>query len=726
MKLLCIHSDYIEYEAKKKAVKEPEELLKKEDKMEECLTVFMSVEKNDEENPEKIAKKAATEIKKNLEAVKTNKVMLYPYAHLSSDLASPDKAVKIMVLVEKALKENKKLEVKRSPFGWYKSFNISCKGHPLSELSSQIRIENESEKEEKKFIKKDDIFELCKDKLSEKEKIKLSTAMVIAKSLKEINPQIKVGSIGFYHDMAYVDIFGIKLKESDISKIRKKAKYVINRDFRFEKSDIKKLNSKFQKIIANDLGKNAEVYKFDDLIFTSVFSKPFVSSAKKIGAFKITNLASAYWKNNANNEQLERVYCVGFASREELEKYEQAQEEAEKRDHRKLGKEMGLFSFHKEAPGMPFFHDKGSFIYDKLVEYMTSEMKKLKYKINKTPMILNKSLWLQSGHWDHYKENMYFTKIDNQDFAVKPMNCPGNILIYKTDHHSYKELPIKAGEFGIVHRHELSGVLAGLFRVRVFNQDDAHVFCTEKQLKDQIIELLDLVKTIYSTFGFEYSVELSTRPDKAMGDPKLWKKAENALAEALKERKLNYKLNSEDGAFYGPKIDFHIKDTLQRSWQCGTIQLDFQMPEKFELVYEGSDAKKHRPVMLHRAIYGSVERFLGILVEHFAGKFPLWLNPVQVKIITVADRHEKFANKIRVELEKNYFRVEVDSRTETIGKKVRDAQMEKVNYILTIGDKEEEKNCLAIRSRDGKTRFEVLITDFINELREEDYTKAIK
>jgi threonyl-tRNA synthetase len=493
----------------------------------------------------------------------------------------------------------------------------------------------------------------------------------------------------------------------------------------FKKSKRAEL-SPLQKEIYNDLGNNATIYTLGDVSIVPLYKNPFVSSTNEIKAFQLNSLSSAYWKNNPNNKQLERIYCVGFSSKEELESYIQKQEEAKKRDHRELGKQLQLFSIHEEAPGMPFFHDKGTFIFNKLVEFMTEEMKKLHYEINKTPIILNKKLWLQSGHWDHYKENMYFTKIDHQDFALKPMNCPGNILIFKNEPHSYRELPIKAGEFGIVHRHELSGVLSGLFRVRVFTQDDAHIFCTEEQLEEQIVELLELIKKVYSTFGFEYHVELSTKPEKAMGDPKTWDLAEKALANALRTKKMKYQLNPGDGAFYGPKIDFHVKDALGRSWQCGTIQLDFQMPEKFDLTYEGRDGKKHRPVMLHRAIYGSIERFMGILIEHFAGKFPLWLNPIQIKVITVTDRGIPFAQKVVDELKNNNLRVELDSRTETVGKKIRDAQLEKVNYIVTIGDKEVEKQKLAVRSREGKVEFDVDIRTFITSLLEEVEKKEIK
>jgi threonyl-tRNA synthetase len=389
--------------------------------------------------------------------------------------------------------------------------------------------------------------------------------------------------------------------------------------------------------------------------------------------------------------------------------------------------QMELFSIHDEAPGMPFFHDKGTFIFHKLVRYMTKEMIKLGYEINKTPIILNKALWLKSGHWDHYKDNMYFTKIDKADYAVKPMNCPGNMLIFKTRLHSYKELPIKAGEFGLVHRHELSGVLSGLFRVRAFTQDDAHVFCTKEQLKDQIIELFDLVDRIYSTFGFKFDVELSTKPEKAMGDPKTWEIAEKILADALAAKKIKYKLNPGEGAFYGPKVDYHIKDALGRKWQCGTIQLDFSMPEKFNLTYEGEDGRKHRPVMLHRAIYGSLERFMGILIEHFAGWFPLWINPLQVRVIAVNDSFNDYAKSILKELKKNGIRADFDDRAESTGKKVRDSQIAKVPIVLNVGEKEVKNKTVAIRTnKDGKLKFGVKLSDLIKKISDNVEKKSIE
>jgi threonyl-tRNA synthetase len=409
------------------------------------------------------------------------------------------------------------------------------------------------------------------------------------------------------------------------------------------------------------------------------------------------------------------IYGIVFESKDELKAHLKLLEEAEKRDHRKIGKQMELFSMQEEAPGMPFFHSKGTFIWNTLVEFMREKMRARNYQENKTPIILNKSLWLTSGHWDHYKDNMYFTKIDEGDYAVKPMNCPGNLLVYKARSHSYRELPIKAGEFGLVHRHELSGVLSGLFRVRVFTQDDAHVFCMEDQLQEQIIELIDLVDEVYKAFGFEYHCELSTRPEKALGSKETWDKAESILQKALEKKKMKFKINPGDGAFYGPKIDYHLKDAIGRTWQCGTIQLDFSMPEKFDLTYEGKDGKKHRPVMLHRAIYGSVERFLGILIEHYAGKFPMWLSPMQVRVLTIADRHNDYANTVLEELKNAGLRAETDFRALTMNKKIREAEISKVNYILVVGDKEMESKTVNVRTRDNKVLGAEKIDTFISK-----------
>jgi threonyl-tRNA synthetase len=467
---------------------------------------------------------------------------------------------------------------------------------------------------------------------------------------------------------------------------------------------------------------DGEASMYEQGEFKDLCVGPHIPRTGMIKALKLTKIAGAYWRADSKNKQLQRIYGITFPDKKQLKEHLELIEQAKLRDHRTIGRDLGLYSFHDEAPGMPFFHDKGSYIWNKLADFMKEAMIERNYEINKTPLILNKQLWLQSGHWDHYKENMYFTKIDSpvENYAVKPMNCPGNILIYKTESHSYRELPIRAGEFGLVHRHELSGVLSGLFRVRCFTQDDAHVFCMPEQLKHETKELIDFVDYIYKTFGFEYAIELSTRPEKSLGqgNDELWELAENTLKDVLEESKIKYKLNPGDGAFYGPKIDFHLKDAIGRTWQCGTIQLDFQMPEKFDLTYEGSDGKKHRPVMLHRAIYGSFERFLGILVEHYAGKFPMWLSPNQIILLPIADRHEKHCNKLAAEFRKAGLRTEVDARSESMKKKVRDAQMQKYNLMLTIGDKEAENNTLAIRTLDGDVKFGVSVDDFIKKIKE--------
>jgi len=549
---------------------------------------------------------------------------------------------------------------------------------------------------------------------------------MLAMAVKKLFSNVKLGIGPAIEDGYYYD-FDVKkpFTPEDLKKIEKEMNDIIRSGVEFKKKNI-------DKKVAKKLFKN-EPYKLESIdelpgnkvsIYTSrdfvdLCKGPHVENSKELKAFKLTKIAGAYWKGDSKNKMLQRIYGIVFSNKDELKKCLTLLQEAEKRDHRKLGQQLDLFSIHDEAPGMPFFHDKGAFIFDKLVKFMIKRMRELNYEINKTPIILNKELWLRSGHWDHYKENMYFTKIDDKDYAVKPMNCPGNLLIYKTKVHSYKELPLKAGEFGLVHRHELSGVLAGLFRVRAFTQDDAHVFCEESQLQDSIIELIELCEYIYKTFGFTYEVELSTKPEKAMGSKQVWDKAEKALKNALKSKKIDYKVNPGDGAFYGPKIDFHLKDCIGRKWQCGTIQVDFSMPEKFNLTYEGKDGKQHRPVMIHRAIYGSLERFLGILIEHYAGKFPLWLSPVQVKILTVADRFNKYAEKIVLEMKENKLRVELDTRAESISKKVRDAQASKVNYVLVVGEKEAKSNTITVRTRDNKVHPGKKVNSFIKELIEE-------
>ncbi|HNV96955.1 MAG TPA: threonine--tRNA ligase [bacterium] len=575
------------------------------------------------------------------------------------------------------------------------------------------------------------------------ELLRHSLAHVMASAVLNLYPKAKFGvgpSIenGFYYDFE----LNSSISEEVLGKIESEMKKIISSDLKFEREEMKlkeavklftKLKQDYKVELLKDLDKHGttavteenfgtvdkvSIYKSGE--FVDLCRGPHVEKTSELKdcAFKLTKLAGAYWRGSEKNKMLTRIYAVAFSCQKELDEYLKLLEEAEKRDHRKIGKELDLFSFHEEAPGMPFFHSKGSIIWNKLVEFLTEKMYERNYEINKTPIILNKSLWLQSGHWDHYKDNMYFTKIDEADYAVKPMNCPGNMLIYKAHQYSYRDLPLRAGEFGICHRHELSGVLSGLFRVRFFTQDDAHVFCTKEQMKDEIKDLINLADEVYSTFGFSYHMELSTKPEKAMGDPELWKLAEDTLKEVLDSMNKEYKLNEGDGAFYGPKIDFHLKDAIGRSWQCGTIQLDFQMPEKFDLTYEAPNNQKMRPVMIHRAILGSVERFLGVLVEHFAGAFPLWLCPVQVKIISVGESHIKHCKELANEFKKFGIRVEIDDTSETVGNKIRKSSHEKVPYVLVIGDKEISSPKLSVRFRGEKDLVEIDKEKFVKDMLE--------
>ncbi len=561
-----------------------------------------------------------------------------------------------------------------------------------------------------------------------------SSAHLLAHAVTKLFPDVKltIGPVveeGFYYDMDSDRPF----TPEDLINIEKEMANIVKEDLPIYREQISHSeaallfkNNTYKLEMISELADNKElltIYKQGD--FFDLCRGPHVPRTSRIKAFKLTKVAGAYWRADANNKQLQRIYGISFPEKKLLDAQLKLIEEAEKRDHRKLGRELDLFSFHEEAPGMPFFHPKGMVIWNELMTLWREEHKKAGYVETKTPIILNKKLWLQSGHWDHYRENMYFTKIDNVDFALKPMNCPGGMLVYRSKVHSYKELPLRMGEVGLVHRHELSGVLSGLFRVRCLHQDDAHLFVTKEQLKDEIKGVVSLTDRFYKLFGLTYHVELSTRPEKAMGDPELWTLAENTLEQSLKELNINFKINAGDGAFYGPKIDFHIKDAIGRTWQCATCQLDFQMPERFDLNYEGQDGKKHRPVMLHRVIYGAIERFFGILTEHFAGKFPLWLSPVHVKLLPIADRHLEYCKKLAMKFDEQNIRIEIDERTESVAKKIRDAQLEKIPLMITIGDKEIENGTLAVRTLDGKVKFGVKTDEFISKIIEQIKNKSL-
>ena len=574
MKILQLHSDFIEYEPVKKETNNAEDINEKSTRVEDVLVLFTCVENGDSEE---IGKSAIDETKEFMKNLKIKKVLLYPYAHLSSDLANPDDALKIMRQMEDYAK-SVDIDTLRAPFGWTKRFSISVKGHPLAEQSRNYSVSDGA----------DNPLEKKKSKKSKKEKT--------------------------------LD--------------QKKA-------------------TMFRKSIITD-------------------------------------------------------------------------EKLPENDHRVLGQHLDLYSFHDAAPGMPFFHNKGMIVMNELLKFWKQKHKEAGYEEVKTPQILNKELWEISGHWDKYRDNMYFTKIDENDFAVKPMNCPGGILIFKSKPRSYRDLSIRASELGLVHRHELSGVLSGLFRVRAFTQDDAHIYMTEKQIKEEIMGVVNLTIDFYKTFGFDFHIELSTRPENSIGTDEQWESAEAGLKDALDSNKIKYKLNPGDGAFYGPKIDFHIKDAMNRTWQCGTIQLDMTMPEKFDLDYIGEDSKPHRVVMIHRTIMGSLERFMGILVEHFNGKFPVWLAPVQVVIIPISEKNAEYAKKIADDLDKKGVRVENNLSANTMDYKIREAQLQKIPYMIIIGDKEETAKKISVRTSDGKVKYNVSIDDFANEIMEKIESKSLE
>ena len=544
-----------------------------------------------------------------------------------------------------------------------------------------------------------------------KEKVKLGIGPTIEK--------------GFYYDF---DIEGVRLSEEDLEKIEKEMKKIIEEDLKIERFELskeealemmKEANQPYKvELIEEITDEKVSFYKQGE--FVDLCKGPHLPSTGRIKHFKLLSVSGAYWRGDENRPMLQRIYGTAFAKKTDLEEYLKFIEESKRRDHRKLGPQLGLFTLHPDvAPGLPFFHPKGMVVINELIEFWRGLHKEAGYEEIMTPLIMHERLWRQSGHWDHFKENMYFTEKDEQVYAVKPMNCPGHIIIYKSMPVSYRDLPLRMCELGRVHRYERSGVLHGLFRVRGFTQDDAHIFCTEEQIEDEVRGVAQLTDKIYRTFGFKYHVELSTMPEDHMGSEETWEKAINALKRVLDSMDIDYVINEGEGAFYGPKIDYHIEDSLGRPWQCATIQLDFMMPERFDLKYMGPDNVEHRPVMIHRAIYGSLERFLGILIEHFVGAFPTWLAPVQVMIIPIADRHNEYAQKIKVKLEEANLRVDVDTRSHTTSYKVREAQMMKIPYMLILGDREMEHGTVALRLRSGKDLGQIKLDAFIENVKKE-------
>lgn len=559
-------------------------------------------------------------------------------------------------------------------------------------------------------IEEDSEVSICTfDNIEGKKAYWHTTSHILAQAVKRLYPNTKLAigpSIdnGFYYDFDTEITFTPEILEE----LEKEMTKIVKEDFEIKKFTLskqeaidfmKKRGEDYKIELIEDLPEGEEISFYEQGEFVDLCAGPHLMSTGKVKAIKLQHVSGAYWRGNEKNKMLQRIYGIAFPKRTELDNYLEILEEAKKRDHKKLGKQLELFMIAPEGPGFPFFLPKGMVLRNVLEDFWRKIHIENGYQEIKTPVILNEELWHRSGHWDHYKENMYTTKIDDVDYGIKPMNCPGGMLVYKNKMHSYRELPIRAGELGLVHRHEKSGELNGLFRVRCFTQDDAHIFCLPEQIESEIANLMKLINEVYSIFGFAYTVELSTRPEDSMGSDEEWELAENSLRKALEKQGVEYKINEGDGAFYGPKIDFHIKDCLGREWQCGTIQLDFQMPERFDLTYIGEDGEKHRPVMLHRVIFGSIERFIGILIEHYAGAFPVWLAPVQVKILPIADAHIEYAKKVKEEFAKKGIRVELDDRAEKIGYKIREAQLEKIPYMAIIGDKEIEANAIGLRSR---------------------------
>ena len=563
--------------------------------------------------------------------------------------------------------------------------------------------------------------------------IRHSTAHVMAQAVKRIygNVKLAIGPTvknGFYYDFD----LDTPLTHGDIEKIEEEMNKIINEDLKFKRKDVSreealKLMSEkgedYKVQLINDLDESENISLYEQGDFTDLCRGPHIPSTKFIKAFKLTSVAGAYWRGSEKNKMLQRIYGVAFATKKELDKYLNMIEEAKKRDHRKLGRELRLFEIMDEGPGFPFFLPKGVVLKNILIDYWRKLHNKAGYVEIETPIMLNKELWLRSGHWDHYKENMYTSIIDDKEFALKPMNCPGGMLVYKSEGHSYRDLPLRVGELGRVHRHELSGALHGLMRVRAFTQDDAHIFMLPEQIKSEILGVIKLIDEVYGTLGFKYNIELSTRPEDSMGSDEEWTMAESSLKEALDEGGLDYKINEGDGAFYGPKIDFHIEDSLGRSWQCGTIQLDFQLPQRFELEYIGSDGEKHRPIVIHRVIFGSIERFIGILIEHFAGKFPVWLAPVQVKVLPISDNFVEYGSEVIGKLREAGIRCEIDNRSEKIGYKIREARNERVPYMIIVGEQEKTHGNISLRSREGGDEGSTSLEEFIARVQKEEKEK---
>ena len=727
MKILTIHADYIEFEAKKKAFKDAEQGIQEgKHRIDECLVIFTAVEKRDESNTQAVLDRYVQEIEAVASQVKATNIVLYPYAHLSSQLSSPAIAEKLLKDAEKLLQG--KYKVSRAPFGWYKSFTIANKGHPLSELSREFSAEPTTSLKKENV---DEPFVFDKRQLSKEEQLKLSAVVIAGKAVSDLYPNTEIGSCGFYHDQAYIDIANIKLKNEDLPKIEKLMLKIIETPLTFKKITSKEIKSTLQQEIQKDCPSSLP-YQVGDITIIPLVKDPFISSSKEIATFKILSTGSAYWKNNSNNQQLTRIYLVAFASEKDFVTYLKQKEEAENRSHLKIGREQNLFVISEQVgPGLPLLAPKGTIIRNEIINFLWQLHKNKGYQQVWTPHIAKDILYKTSGHWDKFGDELFKVKGKIDDFVMKPMNCPHHMQIFDSFSLSYRDMPVRFFEPATVYRDEKSGQLLGLSRVRSITQDDGHLFCRISQITEEVQTIVKIIHQFYHTMQLDkdYFVSLSVRGDdksKYLGTDEVWHIAEKALENAAKELKLPYQRREGEAAFYGPKLDFMFKDALGRQWQLATIQCDFNLPKRFNLSFMNEKGEKEQPVVIHRAISGSLERFMSIVIEHFAGKFPLWLSPVQVKILTVTDRNIPFAKKVQCLLQEQDLRVELDDASETIGKKVRNAQMEKINYIVTIGDKEMEKNTLAIRTREGAVEFEVPIRKFIDDLLVEIKDKVIR
>ncbi len=730
MKILTIHANFIEFEATKKAFKGAEEGISKEkQRVEECLVVFTAVEKQDEADPQAVVRKYVQEVKNIAQQVTVNNIVLYPYAHLSSALSSPPVAEEVLREAEQALAA--KYAVTRAPFGWYKAFTISCKGHPLSELSRQFSADDPHSKpaDENGAIParefNDEPFVYTAEALSQDSRVRLSTAFIVGKAVIDLSPGAQLGSIGLHHGQAYVDIAGVVLRNEDLKKIEAYVRKICQAAVPFAPAARDDVRTEWQRQILNDIGQDKPVYMLEDTVLVPTYTNPFLSSTKEIAAFRILNLGSAYWRGNENNEQLTRITCVGFSSKERLEEYERKKEEAEARSHLTIGKEQGLFIVSElVGAGLPLLAPKGTIIRNEIIDFLWELHKGRGYQRVTTPHVAKDLLYKKSGHWEKFGNELFHVRGKYEHLVLKPMNCPHHIQIFDNFSYSYRDLPVRFFESTTVYRDEKSGQLLGLSRVRSITQDDGHIFCRISQIKEEVKTIIRIILQFYKTLGMdrEYWVSLSVRGDdlsKYLGTAEMWNSAESALEETAAENKLPFKKVKGEATFYGPKLDFMFKDALGREWQLATIQLDFNLPERFDLGFMNEKSRKERPVMIHRAISGSLERLMSVLIEHFAGKFPLWLSPVQVRVLTITDKHTAFARDVVKRMGEKNIRAELDSRTETMGRKIVDALKEKVCYIVTIGDKEVQKKKIAVRDRKGNQAFDVDSDDFISRVTEE-------